>query len=55
VPTEVILGCAAVVTVPAVVANALTLEKLVSNWLSGILPVAVAKVYGTVDIIISLF
>ena len=50
VPTEVILAWLGAVTYPAVSANALTLAKLTSSWLNGILPVSLAKVYGTVDI-----
>jgi hypothetical protein len=43
-PTLVILGWAEDVTVPAVLEKALTLEKLASSSLSGILPVLLAKV-----------
>jgi hypothetical protein len=44
VPTLAILGWAAEVTVPAVLEKELTLEKLASSSLSGILPVLLAKV-----------
>jgi hypothetical protein len=44
VPTLVILGWAAVVTVAAVLLKALTLAKLASSSLSGMLPVLLAKV-----------
>ena len=43
-PTLAILGWAEEVTVPAVLEKALTLEKLASSSLSGILPVLLAKV-----------
>jgi hypothetical protein len=53
-PTDVIFGCAVVVTVPDVSAYALTLAKLTSNSLNAMVPACNAKMYGTVIVIISL-
>ena len=50
-PTLVIFGCALAVTTPAVSAAAFTLAKLVSSSASGIFPLWLAKVYGTVIVI----
>ena len=47
-PTLVIFGCAFSVTVPAVSTCALTLAKLASSSASATVPVALAKMYGTV-------
>jgi len=48
IPTDVITGCAALLTLLAVLANAGIAAKFASSWLNGIGLDSVPKVYGTV-------
>ena len=50
-PTDLMFGCALAVTIPAVSVAALTLAKLASSSDKGSVPVAFAKMYGTVIVV----